>query len=107
MVFNAACKDADLAHVQKHLAATCEIEPMFSRGLLALQGPQASQVLARLASQVASMKFMTGAFFVRLGGIRTAPAYPSVVARSRYARCAPDPTAGRGAWPFPLFGRPW
>jgi aminomethyltransferase len=64
MVFNAACKDADLAHVQKHLAATCEIEPMFSRGLLALQGPQASQVLARLAPQVASMKFMTGAFFV-------------------------------------------
>jgi aminomethyltransferase len=64
MVFNAACKEADLAHVQKHLAATCEVEPMFSRGLLALQGPQASQVLARLAPQVASMKFMTGAFFV-------------------------------------------
>jgi aminomethyltransferase len=64
MVFNAACKDADLAHVQKHLAATCEIEPMFSRGLLALQGPQASPVLARLAPQVATMKFMTGAFFV-------------------------------------------
>jgi len=64
MVFNAACKDADLEHVQKHLAATCEIEPMFSRGLLALQGPQASQVLARLVPQVAMMKFMTGAFFV-------------------------------------------
>jgi aminomethyltransferase len=64
MVFNAACKDSDLAHVQNHLAATCDIEPMFSRGLLALQGPQASQVLARLVPQVASMKFMTGAFFV-------------------------------------------
>jgi aminomethyltransferase len=64
MVFNAACKDADLAHVQKHLAAACEIEPMFSRGLLALQGPQAAQVLARFAPHVASMKFMTGAFFV-------------------------------------------
>ena len=25
MVFNAACKDSDLAHVQKHLAAACEI----------------------------------------------------------------------------------
>jgi aminomethyltransferase len=37
---------------------------MFSRGLLALQGPQASQALARLAPQVAAMKFMTGAFFV-------------------------------------------
>jgi aminomethyltransferase len=64
MVFNAACKEADLAHVQKHLAAACEIEPMFTRGLLALQGPQAAQVLARLAPQVATMKFMTGAFFV-------------------------------------------
>ena len=64
MVVNAACKDADLAHMQKHLAATCEIEPMFSRGLLALQGPQAVAVLARLAPQVATMKFMTGAFVV-------------------------------------------
>src|ERR1044072_7938678 len=64
MVFNAACKDSDLAHVQKHLAATCAIEPMVARGLLALQGPRASQVLARLAPQVAAMKFMTGAFFV-------------------------------------------
>jgi len=64
MVFNAACKDSDLAHVEKHLAAACEIEPMFSRGLLALQGPQSSQVLARFAPQVAAMKFMTGAFFV-------------------------------------------
>jgi aminomethyltransferase len=64
LVLNAACKDADLAHLQKHLGATCEIEPMFSRGLLALQGPQAEQALARLAPQVAAMKFMTGAFFM-------------------------------------------
>ena len=63
LVINAACKDADLAHIQKHLAATCEIEPMFSRGLLALQGPQASLALARLVPAVATMKFMTGAFF--------------------------------------------
>ena len=35
---------------------------MFSRGLLALQGPQASQALARLVPSVATMKFMTGAF---------------------------------------------
>jgi aminomethyltransferase len=63
LVLNAACKDDDLAHIQKHLSASCEIEPMFSRGLLALQGPQASQGLARLAPAVATMKFMTGAFF--------------------------------------------
>jgi aminomethyltransferase len=62
LIVNAACKDADLAHLQKHLSATCEIEPMFSRGLMALQGPQASQALARLVPSVATMKFMTGAF---------------------------------------------
>jgi aminomethyltransferase len=64
LVINAACKDGDLAHLQKHLSATCEVEPMFARGLLALQGPQAASVLARLAPQVATLKFMTGAFVI-------------------------------------------
>jgi aminomethyltransferase len=64
LVINAACKDADLAHIQKHLSATCEIEPMFARGLLALQGPQAAPALARLAPAVSALKFMTGAFVV-------------------------------------------
>lgn len=64
VVVNAACKDADLAHMQKGLSAVCEVEPMFSRGLLALQGPQASAVLARMAPQVAALKFMTGAYVV-------------------------------------------
>jgi aminomethyltransferase len=62
LVVNAACKDDDLAHLRKHLATACEIEPMFSRGLMALQGPLASQALGRLVPSVASMKFMTGAF---------------------------------------------
>ena len=64
VVVNAACKDADLAHMQAGLSAACEIEPMFSRGLLALQGPLASSVLSRLVPQAASMKFMTGAYFM-------------------------------------------
>ena len=64
LVINAACKDADLAHLQKHLSAACEVEPMFSRGLLALQGPLAAEALARLAPSVAAMKFMTGAFVI-------------------------------------------
>ncbi len=62
LVVNAACKDADLAHLEGHLAASCEVEPTFSRGLLALQGPLASQALARLAPSAAAMKFMTGSF---------------------------------------------
>jgi aminomethyltransferase len=80
LVVNAACKDADLAHLQKHLAAACEIEPMFSRGLLALQGPQAAKALARLAPQVAGLKFMTGAFVV-IDGARC------YVTRSGYTGC--------------------
>jgi len=64
LVVNAACKDADLAHVRNHLSAACEIEPMFSRGLLALQGPLAAPALARLVPSVATMKFMTGAFVI-------------------------------------------
>ena len=68
-VLNAACKDTDLAHIQKHLSATCEIEPMFSRGLMALQGPQAAQALTRLAPSVATMKFMTGTY-VTIDGVQ-------------------------------------
>ncbi len=64
LVVNAACKDADLAHLQTHLSSSCEVEPTFSRGLLALQGPLAAQALARLAPSVAGMRFMTGAFVV-------------------------------------------
>lgn len=63
LVINAACKDADLAHLQAHLSGDCDIEPMFARGLLALQGPQASAALARLVPAAATMAFMTGAFF--------------------------------------------
>ncbi len=80
LVVNAACKDADLAHIQARLSDACEIEPMFARGLLALQGPQAVTVLSRLASAVAEMKFMTGAF-VMIDGARC------YVTRSGYTGC--------------------
>ncbi len=80
LVVNAACKDADLAHIQAKLSGACEIEPMFARGLLALQGPQAVTVLSRLAPSVAGMKFMTGAFVV-IDGARC------YVTRSGYTGC--------------------
>lgn len=80
LVVNAACKDADLAHIQAKLSGACEIEPMFSRGLLALQGPQAVTVLSRLAPSVAGMKFMTGTFVV-IDGARC------YVTRSGYTGC--------------------
>ncbi|RRV08340.1 glycine cleavage system aminomethyltransferase GcvT [Pseudomonas sp. v388] len=68
LVVNAACKDQDLAHLCKHLAGYCKIEPLFEeRALLALQGPEAVTVLARLAPQVASMTFMQFAAVQLLG----------------------------------------
>ncbi|MDQ3202298.1 MAG: glycine cleavage system aminomethyltransferase GcvT, partial [Pseudomonadota bacterium] len=53
LVVNAACKDQDLAHLQQHIGEHCTIEPLFEeRALLALQGPAAVKVLARLAPEV-------------------------------------------------------
>lgn len=68
LVVNAACKDQDLAHLCKHLAGHCKIEPLFEeRALLALQGPAAVTVLARLAPEVAKMTFMQFASVTLLG----------------------------------------
>jgi aminomethyltransferase len=58
VVVNAACKDQDIAHMRKHLAGQCEIEILDDRALLALQGPAAVTVMARLAPETAKMIFM-------------------------------------------------
>ncbi|WP_439886196.1 glycine cleavage system aminomethyltransferase GcvT [Pseudomonas sp. MBLB4123] len=69
LVVNAACKDQDLAHLRRQIGERCEIESLFeSRALLALQGPKAAEVLARLAPEVAQMTFMQFAS-VRLLGV--------------------------------------
>ena len=61
VVVNAACKDADIAHLRAHLPASVTIEPLTDRALLAIQGPAAAAVLARLAPASASLRFMTAA----------------------------------------------
>lgn len=58
VVVNAACKDADIAHMRAHLSEACEIEVIGDRALLALQGPLAEAALASIAPSVAGMKFM-------------------------------------------------
>jgi aminomethyltransferase len=57
VVVNAACKGADIAHMQAHLSG-CSVTPLDDRALIALQGPAAETVLASLNPDVASMKFM-------------------------------------------------
>jgi aminomethyltransferase len=61
MVINGACKEQDLARLRDHLSADCTIEPLPEHALLALQGPQAAAVLARLAPRLAELVFMTAA----------------------------------------------
>ncbi len=63
VVVNAGCKDADIAHLQQHIGAACQVQPLPERALLALQGPQAAAVLSRLNPGVATLTFMTGAGF--------------------------------------------
>lgn len=57
VVVNAACKEADLAHLQAHIGDQCDIT-LLNRALIALQGPRAVEVLAELWADVAAMKFM-------------------------------------------------
>jgi aminomethyltransferase len=68
LVVNAACKAPDEAHLRANLSDTCVIEPLGNRALIALQGPKAESVLARLCADVQAMRFMD-AGPRRVGGI--------------------------------------
>ena len=67
LVVNAACKDADTAHLRAHIGSACRITPLPDRALLALQGPMACAALARLNPGVAQLTFMTGGDFALEG----------------------------------------
>jgi len=58
LVVNAACKEADEAHLRTHLSDACVIEALTDRALLALQGPKAESVLAKFCSDAPAMRFM-------------------------------------------------
>ena len=45
LVLNAGCKEKDVAHMRGHLPDGCTLTPHANTALLALQGPQAEQVL--------------------------------------------------------------
>ncbi|MDA0654533.1 MAG: glycine cleavage system aminomethyltransferase GcvT [Proteobacteria bacterium] len=77
IVVNAACKDADYAHMRAALGDTATLHVEESRALLALQGPQAAAVLARHAPGSADLQFLQFAAMA-VGGI------PCSVARSGY-----------------------
>lgn len=60
LVVNAARKAEDAAHLRRHLRGVT-VAPLEDRALMAVQGPAAAAVLARLAPAAAGLKFMTGA----------------------------------------------
>ncbi len=58
LVVNAACKDADLARMRAALEPQVTVKLIRNRGLLALQGPAAVEVLAEHHPGVRDMRFM-------------------------------------------------
>jgi glycine cleavage system T protein len=58
LVVNAACKDADFAHMRANLKGVT-VRWFEDRALLALQGPKAAEVMAGLAPEAAAQAFMT------------------------------------------------
>ena len=77
VIVNGACKAADIAHIQARIGTRCTVQPLPDHALLALQGPQAAAVLARLSPGIERFVFMTGGA-VQIGGI------PAFVTRSGY-----------------------
>jgi aminomethyltransferase len=58
LVVNASRKEVDEAHLRAATSPVCTMEVLDDRALLALQGPRAEKALARLAPEVAAMRFM-------------------------------------------------
>jgi len=77
LVVNAGCKDADYAHIQERLGGRVDLEIIEDRGLIALQGPKAAEILSGHAAGVQEMSFM------RLREIEIA-GIPCLVSRSGY-----------------------
>src|SRR4051812_10754765 len=61
LVVNAGGREADLAHLRAGLEPAVRVTELADRALLALQGPRAAAVLARLAPQAAELRFMATA----------------------------------------------
>jgi aminomethyltransferase len=67
LVVNASRKDVDFAHLAASLPEHISLSPQDDRALLALQGPEAAAVMARLSPDAAALPFM-GVAAVKVGG---------------------------------------
>ncbi|MGH8559298.1 MAG: glycine cleavage system aminomethyltransferase GcvT [Methylococcales bacterium] len=64
LVVNAARKQVDLEHLIDRMPESCRIEMLPDQALLALQGPAAAKVMARLAPGSERLEFMAAGNFV-------------------------------------------
>ncbi len=67
LIVNAACKDADMRHLASSIGHRCTVVPLPDRALLAVQGPKAGDACARLAPELAALKFMDTATVTMAG----------------------------------------
>ena len=58
VVVNAACVERDVAHMRAHLSQNIQVQLLKDRALLALQGPEAENVLSEHNPAVYDMEFM-------------------------------------------------
>jgi aminomethyltransferase len=68
VVVNGATKEGDIAYLEERLPRGIVLDHMREQALLALQGPKAVDVLARLAPGIEALGFMTGGAFELAGG---------------------------------------
>ncbi|GGZ37024.1 glycine cleavage system aminomethyltransferase GcvT [Asticcacaulis endophyticus] len=58
LVVNAGCKDQDFAYIGRNLKGDTSLEILSDRALLALQGPKAKEVMAKVIPAACEMYFM-------------------------------------------------
>jgi aminomethyltransferase len=110
LVVNAATKDGDVAHLRDRFGTSADVVLHDDRALLALQGPMAAAVLARLAGPgVTTMPFLScaqiGELFVTRSGYTGEDGFEISVAAERAAALAEKLLAEPEVMPIGLGAR--